>query len=141
MSRYKIATKTDTLRYKIAKEVFREIEDTDEVRDIPSWEIFEKCLEQHKRIVELEEQLKNAIVLPKELHIGCKIFWANEDGVYCGKLCAVTKDIKPNGDVNIWLYCLYDNGLSYSHLIRDFEVELFATEEEAEAKLKELKGE
>lgn len=94
-----------------------------------------------QRIAELEEQLKNAIVLPKELHIGCKIFWANEDGVYSGKLCAVTKDIKPNGDVNIWLYCLYDNGLSYSHLIKDFEVELFATEEEAQLKLKKLKGE
>ena len=75
------------------------------------------------------------------MHIGCKIFWANEDGVYSGKLCAVTKDIKPNGDVNIWLYCLYDNGLSYSHLIKDFEVELFATEEEAQLKLKKLKGE
>ena len=97
--------------------------------------------QQAERIAELEEQLNNAIVLPKELHIGCKIFWANEDSVYSGKLCAVTKDIKPNGDVNIWLYCLYDNGLSYSHLIKDFGVELFATEEEAEAKLKELKGE
>ena len=75
------------------------------------------------------------------MHIGCKIFWANEDGVYSGKLCAVTKDIKPNGDVNICLYCLYDNGLSYSHLIKDFEVELFATEEEAQLKLKKLKGE
>ena len=61
MSRYKIATKTDILRYKIAKEVFNEIEDSDGVRDIPSWEIFEKCLEQHKRIAELEEQLKKSL--------------------------------------------------------------------------------
>lgn len=96
---------------------------------------------QDQRIAELEEQLKNAILLPKELHIGCKIFCANEDGVYSGKLCAVTKDIKPNGEVNIWLYCLYDNGLSYSHLIKDFGVELFATEEEAQARLRELQGE
>ena len=56
MSRYKIATKTDKLRYQIAKEVFGEIEDSDGVRDIPSWEIFEKCLEQHKRIQELEAE-------------------------------------------------------------------------------------
>lgn len=56
MGRYKIATKTDTLRYRIAKEVFGEIEDSDGVRDIPSWEIFEKCLEQHKRIIALEAE-------------------------------------------------------------------------------------
>lgn len=58
--------------------------------------------------------------MPKELQVGCKIFWANEYGVYSGKLCAVIKDINPNGGFNIWLCCLYDNGLSYSHLIKDF---------------------
>ena len=78
MSRYKIATKTDTLRYKIAKEVFGEIEDSDGIRDIPSWEIFEKCLEQHKRITELEEQLKNAIV-PK-FKVGQEVFFKLYDG-------------------------------------------------------------
>lgn len=60
MSRYKIATKTDTLRYKIAKEVFGEIEDSDGVRDIPSWEIFQKCLEQHHSISTLEKQLSDS---------------------------------------------------------------------------------
>lgn len=59
MSRYKLATKTDKLRYQIAKEVFNEVEDSDGVRDIPSWEIFEKCLEQHKRIKELEHVFVN----------------------------------------------------------------------------------
>ena len=43
MSRNNIATETDVLRYKIAKEIFGEIEDCDGVRYIPSWEIFEKC--------------------------------------------------------------------------------------------------
>ena len=57
MKRYKIATKTDVLRIKIAKEIFNEIEDYDGIRDIPSWEIFEKCLEQHKQIAELEKKL------------------------------------------------------------------------------------
>lgn len=89
---------------------------------------------------ELAELKQKAIVLPKELQVGCKIFWANEDGVYSGKLYAVTKDINPDGCFNIWLYCLYDNGLSYSHLIEDFEVELFATREEAEQKLAEIGG-
>ncbi len=57
MGRYKIATKTDTLRYRIAKEVFGEIEDSDGVRDIPSWEIFEKCLEQNNQLADLEAKL------------------------------------------------------------------------------------
>lgn len=56
MSRYKIATKTDLLRIKVAKEVFGEIEDCDGIRDVPSWEIFEKCLEQHKQIAELKNK-------------------------------------------------------------------------------------
>lgn len=110
-------------------------------KELTALEIEKILHKQEKRIAELEEQLRNAIVLPKELQVGCKIFWANEDGVYSGKLYAVTKDINPDGCFNIWLYCLYDNGLSYSHLIEDFEVELFATKEEAAQKLAEIKGE
>lgn len=100
-----------------------------------------ETIKTEKLETELTELKQKAIVLPKELQVGCKIFWANEDGVYSGKLYAVTKDINPDGCFNIWLYCLYDNGLSYSHLIEDFEVELFATKEEAEQKLTEIKGE
>lgn len=88
---------------------------------------------------ELAELKQKAIVLPKELQVGGKIFWANEYGVFCGKLCAVTKNINPDGKFNLWLYCIYDNGLSYSHLIEDFKVELFATKEEAEQKLAEIR--
>lgn len=92
-----------------------------------------------QRNAELEEQLKNAIVLPKELQVGNNIYWANEKGVYSGKIYGITKDLNYNKtSFNIWIYCLYDNGLTYYHLIKDYGVELFATKEEAEAKLKEL---
>lgn len=60
MSRNNRATETDVLRYKIAKEIFGEIEDCDGVRYIPSWEIFEKCLQQHKTIVDLKHKLEVA---------------------------------------------------------------------------------
>lgn len=93
---------------------------------------------QDQRIAELEEQLKNAIVLPKELQVGNKIFWANEDGLYCGKICSITKDENPRGGFNIWFYCIYNNGLTFWHLLKDFNSEVFANKEEAEAKLKEL---
>lgn len=100
--------------------------------------------QQDKHIKELEEENKQlklySIILPKGMQVGNKIFWANEDGVYSGKLCGLTKDINPNGGFNIWLYCLYDNGLSYWHLIKDYNVELFPTKEEAEQKFAELKG-
>lgn len=97
--------------------------------------------QQDQRIAELEEQLKNAIVLPKELQVGNKIFWANEDGLYCGKICTITKDENPRGGFNIWFYCIYDNGLTFWHLLKDFNSEVFSTKEEAQAKLEELKGE
>ena len=131
MSRYKIATKTDTLRYKIAKEVFNEIEDSDGVRDIPSWEIFEKCLEQHKRIIELEEQLKNAIV-PK-FKIGQEVWRIDpENDVSSGEVWKIEINRVQTKYTVFW-------GNDYEDVY--FEYELFTTKEEAEAKLKELKGE
>ena len=40
-----------------------------------------------------------------------------------------------------WVYCRYDDGLTFTHPIQDYGVELFATKEEALRKLDELKGE
>jgi hypothetical protein len=96
---------------------------------------------QADRIAELEEQLKNAIILPKDLQVGNKIFWANDDGLYCGKIYSITKEENSRGGFNVWFCCVYDNGLTYWHLLKDFNIEVFATKEEAQAKLEELKGE
>ena len=62
MGRYKIASKTDILRTKIAKEVFNEIEDCDGIREYASWEIFEKTLQLNKEYLALKDgwiKLKN----------------------------------------------------------------------------------
>ena len=140
---------TDTTFY----EIFNKLGELEDVLEKWNIEDLDKFLEEQiakkrelndilwKMEQELAELKQKAIVLPKELCIGCKIFWVNEYGIYSGKLCAVTKDINPNGGFNIWLCCLYDNGLSYSHLIKDFEVELFATREEAQQKFAEIRGE
>lgn len=92
-----------------------------------------------EKVAELEHRLSNCIELPQELQVGGKIFWANEDGLYSGKVYAITKDLnyEENG-FNIWIYCVYNNGLTFYHLIKDFGVEIFATEEEAKAKLREI---
>jgi hypothetical protein len=42
---------------------------------------------------------------------------------------------------NIWVYCRYDNGLTYRHPIDDIGKTLFFTQEQAERKLKELESE
>lgn len=104
-------------------------------------DLWNRIQEKNQRIAELEEKLKNAIVLPKNLQVGNKIFWANENGVYCGKVCSITKDENPRGGFNIWFYCIYDNSLTFWHLLKDFNSKVFTTKEEAQAKLKELKGE
>ena len=128
MSRYKIATKTDILRYKIAKEVFGEIEDSDGIRDIPSCEIFEKCLEQHKRIAELEEQLANSIrsKFNRQEHIYCVAF----------------------GEIREFVVVAYlDNNITLCEDTTTSKLEwcdnkfLVLTKEEAETKLKELEEE
>lgn len=61
MGKNKIATKTDILRYKIAKEVFGEIEDSDGITEIPSWQIFEKTLELYKENTILKKALELAV--------------------------------------------------------------------------------
>lgn len=105
-------------------------------------DLYNRIQEKNKRIAEPEEQLKNAILLPIGLQVGNNVYWANEKEVYSGKIYGITKDLNYNKiSFNIWIYCVYDNGLTYYHLIKDYGVELFATYEEAQAKLKELKGE
>ena len=143
MSRYKIATKTDTLRYKIAKEVFGEIEDSDGVRDIPSWEIFEKCLEQHKRIAELEEQLANSI-RPKfrtyQPIFYITQFYTSTKGIPEYDIISDKYYVAENENEIIlgWNYANDFNRRKYYYVRKDW---VFATKEEAEAKLKELEEE
>ena len=71
-----IATKTDVLRIKIAKEVFGEKEDSDGcVRSYPSWEIFEKTLQlnsQLKKVLEECQELRNSMAQRNQILIGGK---------------------------------------------------------------------
>ena len=122
MSRYKIATKTDKLRHLIAKEVFGEIEHSDGVRDIPSWEIFEKCLEQHKLIKDLEHRLSNCIE-PK-FKVGDKVYH-----FLCGN--EIKEDFIESN------HHLCSLKISRFGIYEDY---LFATEEEAKAKLEKMKN-
>lgn len=85
---------------------------------------------QAQRIAELEEQLKNAIV-PK-FNIGQKI-WTEWKGMI------VELKIKSlYWDCNQVIEYRLEGGM---YLMSRWEDELFATKEEAEAKLQELKGE
>lgn len=117
----KMATKTEILRHKIAREVFGEVDDSDGIREYPTWEIFEKCLEQHKQIKELEHRLSNCIE-PK-FKVGQEV-WIVLDGV--------KKDVIENN----WFLCSLEK--SRLGLYEDY---LFATEAEAKAKLEEMKNE
>ena len=103
----------------------------------------EEISKKDQRIAELEEQLKNAIVIPKELQVGNKVYFIDieEKYIHKGKIYSITKELnyEENGFI-IWVYCRYDDGLTYTHPIEDYGVELFATKEEALSKLEELKG-
>lgn len=78
--------------------------------------------QQSQRIAELEEQLKNAIV-PK-FKIGQEVWWIYKDDIIESY---VISDIR--------FMCFGDDGCWLE------DKELFATKEEAQAKLKELQGE
>lgn len=95
--------------------------------------------EKDRRIAELEEQLKNAIVLPKELQVGDKVYFIDveEKYIHNGKIYSITKGLnyEENGFIT-WVYCRYNDGLTYTHPIEDYGVELFTTKEEAQTKLR-----
>ena len=101
-------------------------------------EALEMLEQKDQRIAELEQELaelkEKAIVLPKNLQVGNKVFWANEDGLFIGEIKTISQDTA------VWFYVVYDNGLTYWHLLKDFNNEVFATEQEAQAKLKEIQG-
>ena len=88
----------------------------------------------HKLEQELAELKEKAIVLPKNLQVGNKVFWANEDGLFIGEIKTISQDTA------VWFYVVYDNGLTYWHLLKDFNNEVFVTEQEAQEKLKEIQG-
>ena len=94
-------------------------------------ELNDKVKELEQELAELKEK---AIVLPKNLQVGNKVFWANEDGLFIGEIKTISQDTA------VWFYVVYDNGLTYWHLLKDFNNEVFATEQEAQAKLKEIQG-
>lgn len=56
--------------------------------------------------------------------------------IFEGKVCSVTQESK-----NMWIFCRYDNGLTYHHTADDIGESVFLTREEAEAALKERSGE
>ncbi|MBQ2871635.1 hypothetical protein IJE86_08030 [bacterium] len=115
----------------------------DEIQQYPSNQTICNILnQQQKRIAELEEQLKNAIVLPisVEQEIYC-VYETDINGnidytIDKGYISTISKDVH-----DVWFYGIYDSGLTYWHLLQDFNNEVFTTKEEAQAKLEELKGE
>lgn len=88
-----------------------------------------------KQIAELEEQLKNAIV-PK-FNIGQEVWTIRHNSIYHTRIDEI-KVVGIKGKNEIFYY--YDQPGSYAHW-EELEDNLFATKEEAQAKLKELQGE
>ena len=95
--------------------------------------IFEK----DQRIAELEEQLKNAIVPKfKTYDTVYAINRARADGVESGKITEICFD----GYKVIYQFTIHQTNYSHTYNYRE-EKDVFATKEEAQAKLEELRGE
>ena len=60
---------------------------------------------------------------------------ADDSKVFNGKVVSITYEQN-----TIWIYCRYDNGLTYHHTVDDIGKTLFFTEEQAKEKLKEIEG-
>ena len=101
--------------------------------------VVEVLNQQAERIAELEEQLKNAIV-PK-FKVGQTVYTFNKNTERVYELYIKIIRIERNEIVNfnslVYLAERLEDTLFYGY----FEEELFATKEEAQAKLKELQGE
>lgn len=95
-------------------------------------EILEIIKEKDQRIAELEEQLKNAIV-PK-FKIGQEVWFISMTNYVCNFIIQ---------ELQYTLCCDGRSGICYfsKDNLEEYEWNLFATREEAEQRLKELKGE
>lgn len=116
-----------------------------------------------KQIHELEHRLANCIELPKGIDVGNTVYYVtgycNEEGdelyeIEVGLVYWIEKALKvtniafdKNGKLketydgfNYTIYVRYESGLIFQHGFEDVGVWLFATEEEAKAKLEELKN-
>ena len=101
-----------------------------------NWQLREDLEAKDQRIVELEEQLKNAIV-PK-FKIGQKVWFVNEisEEIYLGVVVGFEVSKVYFSPLDIYYRIEYEDGCLITD---DFEDEfVFATKEEAQAKLEEL---
>ena len=92
----------------------------------------ELCDQQDQRIAELEEKLKNAIV-PK-FKIGQEVWFISMTNYVCNFIIQ---------ELQYTLCCDGRSGICYfsKDNLEEYEWNLFATKEEAQAKLEELQGE
>ena len=93
--------------------------------------------QQDQRITELEEQLKNAIVPKFKLYD--TVYTINidrADGIESGKITQINFD----GIKIIYQFTLYQTNYCHTYNYKD-EKDVFATKEEAQAKLEELRRE
>ncbi len=83
--------------------------------------------------------LENGVIVPP-CKVGDKVFYVNEMcdenaeeylGISVGEV--VSFSMQKEG---LWVYCRYEDGLTYWHLVEEFGKELFLTKEEAEQALK-----
>lgn len=99
--------------------------------------VVEVLNQQDQRIAELEEQLKNAIVPKFKIGQECwgivpKTFWNKESYTIHFKVKAYIPD-------NNGIVLMLEDSITNLHY--SYEWQVFATKEEAQAKLEELKGE
>lgn len=97
---------------------------------------FHKCIEPRKNILEqkADHLLDNGVIVPP-CKVGAEVFYVHE---ICDEYLDISKgevisfSLQKEG---LWVYCRYEDGLTYWHLVEEFGIELFLTREEAEAKL------
>lgn len=104
-----------------------------------NWQLREDLEQKDQQITELKKQLQNAII-PK-FKVGQIVYTFNKSTNCIYELCIKTIRIERHE------FSKYNHMIYFAERLEDgnffgyFEVELFATKEEAEAKLNELKGE
>lgn len=72
--------------------------------------------------------------------IGQEVYCVSKDDTWHidkGTIRSVSID-KNTNTISIWFYVYYESGLTFWHILEDYGKEVFATKEEAEAKLKEI---
>lgn len=104
------------------------------------WEYVEN---DYARLKELEDKIESGEHRELPCNVGTPAWFVYDFGSVEGECFGMSEGVVRSitfDETTVWLYCVYNDGLTYHHTADEIGNKLFFSQEQAELKLKELNG-